>query len=477
MKPRGCAGPFLGLLILCLGPGSLSAGGFRFSGASANNLDRVAPEEHVSLTLIPPSPVTDRIVLDMRAAVWNDGNTTNQFAVAFYLDAEAPEKRLHQATVEVAPKASAGIQFRWPTKGQAGSHRILLVAQSRVQTSRCERSLQIIKSDARSLRRLAGAWVDLYHHDPAEGKPFNEELGKMTDPQWRELVRAMQEVEQNLLVITMMFQNFTHRGRHRIETEGYQGKGYYPSRLFPGRMAIAARDPLEAILSEADQLGMHVMPGVGMYAFFDFTPGALRWHKQVAAELWERYGHHPSFYGWYISAEKDGGLGDAEERREIVGFFQELTPYLRRLAPDKPVMLAPNCYRLRGAEATYRQLLPHLDILCPFGFHRMPAGDLPGEEAATLMQSLCDETGCHLWMDLESFVFRNGVELHPRPIQGLISDFSRFANFEKTLHYQFPGLMCAPWMSRRPGGDAAVQLYRDYQKFLHPDAESHSPSP
>jgi hypothetical protein len=93
------------------------------------------------------------------------------------------------------------------------------------------------------------------------------------------------------------------------------------------------------------------------------------------------------------------------------------------------------------------------------------------------MQSLSDETGCHLWMDLESFVFRNGVELHPRPIQGLISDFSRFANFEKTLHYQFPGLMCAPWMSRRPGGDAAVQLYRDYQKFLHPDAESHSPSP
>ena len=143
-----------------------------------------------------------------------------------------------------------------------------------------------------------------------EGKPFNDELGKMTDAQWRELVRAMHEVDQNILVITMMFQNFTHRGRHKIETEGYHGKAYYPSKLFPGRMPIASPDPLEAILSEADRLGMQVMPGVGCYAFFDYTPGSLRWCKQVADELWERYGHHPSFYGWYVSEEKDGGLGE-----------------------------------------------------------------------------------------------------------------------------------------------------------------------
>ena len=68
---------------------------------------------------------------------------------------------------------------------------------------------------------------------------------------------------------------------------------------------------------ECDRLGMHVLPGVGTYAFFDFTPASLEWHKQVAAELWERYGHHPSFYGWYISDEKDGGLGTDEERREM----------------------------------------------------------------------------------------------------------------------------------------------------------------
>jgi hypothetical protein len=425
-----------------------------------------AAGSRASLTLIPPSPITDQITLDIRAAVWNETATAKQFTLGVYLDEEKPEKRLHHETVTVAARASAGIKFRWPTKGQAGQHRVLLRADAGGQTRRLERSLHIIASDARSIRRLGGAWVDIYHHDPAEGKPFNEELGKMTEAQWRELVRAMHEVDQDLLVITMMFQNFTHRGRHKIETEGYQGKAYYPSNLFPGRMSIATLDPLEAILSEADRLGMQVMPGVGVYAFFDYTPGSLRWHKQVADELWERYGHHPSFYGWYVSEEKDGSLGNAEERREIVEFFKEFTAHVRRLAPDKPVMMAPNCFHLHGAEAGYRELLPHLDIICPFGFHRMPAGDLRGEEAAALMQSLCDAAGCHLWMDLESFAFRNRVELHPRPIQDLVSDFSRFPSFEKTLHYQFPGLMSAPWMSRKPGGDAAVKLYNDYRGFL-----------
>ena len=167
-----------------------------------------------------------------------------------------------------------------------------------------------------------------------------------------------------------------------------------------------------------------------------------------------------------MSEEKDGSLGDASERQEMVEFFRQFTAHVRRLAPDKPVMLAPNCFHLRGAEAAYRELLPHLDIICPFGFHRMPAGDLTGEEAAPRMQAWCDEAGCHLWMDLESFVFRNGVELHPRPIAGLVSDFTRFPNFEKTLHYQFPGLMSGPGMSRKPGGEPSLKLYQDYKRFL-----------
>jgi hypothetical protein len=443
------------------------------TGGAADRLGNepdAAPE--LSLTLVPPSPVTERITVDIRGALRNPEAEPRNVTATVYLDEERSDAILHRAALAVPARGVRGFSTRWPAAGRAGRHRIVLVVEAGDRKWRTVQPLEIRESTARSPGRLGGAWVDIHHHDPAEGKPFDADLDAMTDAQWRELVQAMRAVDQNVLVITMMFQNFTHRGRHKIETEGYTGKAYYPSRLFPGRMAVASPDPLEAILSEADRLGMHVLPGVGNYAFFDFGAGSLRWHKQVATELWERYGRHPSFYGWYVSEEKDGGLGNPEEREEIVAFFREFTSYVRTLAPDKPVMLAPNCFHLRGAEDTYRQLLPHLDILCPFGFHRMPAGDLRGEEAATLMQSLCDTAGCHLWMDLESFVFRNGSELHPRSIQGLVSDFSRFPNFETTLHYQFPGLMCSPGMSRKPGGEAAVRLYNDYRRFLEVGIES-----
>ncbi len=410
--------------------------------------------------------MSEQVSIDIRAAIRNPGGSDREYEARFYLDDEKPATLLRQEPVTVTAGSAQGLRFRWPAKGKVGHHKLIFCAGSGLHRLRVEQPIEIIAAQTRSLRRLGGAWVDLYHHSEAEGKPFNDELGKMSTRQWRELVRAMHEVDQNIVVITMMFQNYTHRGAHRIEEEGYHGKAYYPSRLFPGRMPIACDDPLEAILSEADRLGMQVMPGVGTYAFGDYNPGALAWCKTVADELWVRYGHHPSFYGWYVSAEKDGSLGTPEEQEEIIEFFRQFTPHVRRLAPDKPVMLAPNCFRIRGAREAYRRLLPHLDILCPFGFHRMPEKDLSGEEAAAMMQTWCDGAGTHLWMDLESFVFRNGEELHPRPIEDLISDFTRFDNFEKTLHYQFPGLMSSPAMSRRPGGPDSVTLYLDYRAYL-----------
>jgi len=404
--------------------------------------------------------------LDIRAALRNAGDASQTCEASFYLDRESAQCLLRRETIEVPAHSAVGVQFRWPPRDHTGKHHVILAAESGRHIFRAAQPVEILASACQSTRRLGGAWVDLYHHSEGEGRPFNDDLAKMTDRQWRELVRAMHAIDQDILVITMMFQNYTHRGKHRIEAEGYQGKASYPSKLFPGRIPAASRDPLEVILSEADRLGMHVLPGVGLYAFLDYSPAALEWHQKVASELWERYGHHPSFYGWYVSGEKDGSLGSEEERAEIISFFRQFTPYVRQLAPDKPVMLAPNCFRLRRAANAYRQLLPHLDIICPFGFHHMPPGDLSSEQAAALMQSWCQEAGTHLWMDLESFVFQNGKELHPRPIEGLISDFTRFPSFEKTLHYQFPGLMSAPAMSRQPGGPASVKLYVDYQRYL-----------
>jgi hypothetical protein len=421
----------------------------------------------ISLTLVPPSPVTAQIALDIRGAIRNNADTTVRFELAFYLDTENPEGRLHQETIELAPKSAAGIKFLWPTKGHSGNHEIIFVAKSGTDILRIQKPLEILSSIIRSTQRIDGAWAGIYHWSEQEGRLWNADIKKLTDDQWREIVQGMHKIGMDIIVIQEVFRNQMYVDKHSIERDGYTGRAFYPSNLYPGRMPIAAKDPVEAILSEADKLRMSVMVGVGLYAWFDFFPGSLVWHKKVADELWECYGRHSSFYGWYVSEEVSGNLGVDDRHRDwLVEFFREFTPHVRRLAPDKPVMLASNCFSIREAGDYYAKLLPCLDILCPFGFHRMPARDMTGEEAALALQKYCDAAGAHLWLDLEVFIFGPQGELIPRPIAGLLGDLKRFPNFEKILCYQYPGLMNHPEMSLKPGGPASVKIYLDYKKYL-----------
>ncbi len=430
------------------------------------------PAPLCSLTLIPPSPVSDQITLSVHAALRNEAAQPKRCEVKFYLDEERESALLHQETRSLPAVSAGGIYFRCSTRGWAGDHRILMCVDDGGRIHRTVQKLTVYGSRDRSIGLIDGAWSGFYMWGN-EGLLWNEELIKMTDANWRELMLAMQEIGMNIIVVQEMFRNAEYVDAHDMGQRGYRGKSFYPSRWAAGRMEIASPDPLETILTVADEREMHVFVPVGLYAWFDFSEGSLQWHKNVATELWQRYGRHPSFYGWYVSEEIHGWLSPEEKdeavidrhHAEIVHFFKEFRAHVRALAPDKPVMLASNSHHVPRAAAVYPRLLAHLDILCPFGFHRMPPNDVSGEEAAGLLQRLCDEAGMHLWMDLEAFLFGQHGELYPRPIDGLISDLQRFPNFEKILCFQFSGLFNAPWMSRKPGGEATVQLFRDYKAY------------
>jgi len=432
-----------------------------------------APAIETALTLIPPSPVTNRIQLEIRGSVHNTTEQEQEYEVGLYWDRIAPESRITGSRITVKPGQRRLVQHTTPTTAHSGDREIIMVAKGGEQKSQVSQSITVLDSKTRSPGRICGAWLGIYHWCDVEGAPWNEELKKMTDAQWKELVRAMHEVGMNIIVLQEVFRNEARVGEHDLTVENYPGLAFYPSELYPGRVPIAAKDPVEAILAEASRLGMHVFVAVGNFAWFDFGPESLRWHLRVADELWERYGHHESFYGWYISAEIEGGLsaGARDEptmklrHDQIVHFFSEFRRHVDQYAPDKPVMLATNSHGIDAGEHVYPGLLANLDILSPFGFHRMPAGDTTGEVAAARLQKLCDEAGSHLWMDMEIFDFGpNG--LIPRSIDGLMDDLNRFPVFEKILCYQFPGLMNAPWMSRHPGGPTTVKLFNEYKERL-----------
>ncbi|MDI9604481.1 MAG: DUF4434 domain-containing protein [Bacteroidota bacterium] len=434
----------------------------------------LAQNNRIGLTLIPPSPVTNRVDLDIRAGIVNYESQPRDFEVYIYLNKENKKSLLHYSRPHLKANSGHKVQLILPTSDKVGMNKVILKVRSGEKMYSEVKEFQVIESDTRSTRQIDGAWVGIYHCSETEGKHWNKDIAKVTDAQWQELVRSMNSIAMNTIVLQEVFRNDDYVGKHSLTVESYAGKAFYPSNLYPGRMPVAANDPVEAILSEADKHHMSVMVGVGLFAWFDFTSESLEWHKRVAKELWDKYGHHPSFYGFYVSEESGGSLDNWEltteaqmvRKRQIVEFFRAFKAYCNRLAPEKPIMLATNSMGIQQALDTYPALLQNLDILCPFGFARMPEGDLSGEEAATLLQQLCDDAGSHLWLDLEAFLFNPDQSLYPRPVEEIIHDLTLFDNFEKILCYQYPGFFSDPKASIRVGEEKAVKLFKDYKAYL-----------
>jgi hypothetical protein len=437
-------------------------------------------KQHVSrpniiLTLIPPTTITDKVDLDIRAGIKNLDSVPLTVEVVFYLNEEKKENTIYQTKTEVRPNSSAIIKFTMPTSNRVGENNILVFVKGKGFEEKSSKKITIISSDVRSTKTIGGAWISFYHWSETEGKMWNPIIKNLSDDQWKEMVSSMHNIGMDIIVVQESFRNQEYVGHHEIERDGYKGKAFYPSKLYSQRMPIGARDPLEAVLTRADSLGMSVFMGVGMYAWFDYTAGSLDWHKKVAKELWDKYGHHSSFYGFYVSEEGMGSLDCFEKdsskhdirRREVLDFFKEFTPYCNKMAPGKPVMFAPNGWGVGRSKGAYPELLKNVDIICPFAFARMPEGDLSGKEAISLLQKYCDDSKAHLWLDLEAFLFneKQGY-LYPRHMSEIQSDLNQFDNFEKVICYQYPGVFNNPKMSVRVGEPSTVQLYLDYQNYL-----------
>lgn len=435
-----------------------------------------ASDDSLYLSLVPPGVMTDKIDLDIRAGVVNNSDNEKTVSVSVYLNEVSEECLLSRSSIELEPSQADYARLHLPTEGLVGENKVVVVTEDGEKSMTHEESFTVIPSEIRSTELIEGAWIGLYHWSEQEGLHWNKDIKDMTAENWKEMVRAMHSIGMNTIVIQEVFRNQEYVGAHDLTMDTYAGKAFYPSELYPGRMDIACDDPLEAILSEADFLDMDVLMGVGMYAWFDFTPTSLQWHKAVARELWDMYGQHESFYGFYVSEECAGNLYNSEvepqrmqmRKDEIVDFFKEFRQFTNSFAPGKPVMLATNSMGVPFGADAYPKLLENLDILCPFGFARMPDGDLTGYEAAQMLQKFCDDAGAHLWFDLEAFLFNPDMSLYPRPIDQIIGDLTLLDNFEKILCYQFPGVFnSTEHMTRIVGEDRTIELFDSYQKYYN----------
>lgn len=315
---------------------------------------------------------------------------------------------------------------------------------------------------------LDGCWIDLYHWSQDEGKWFNKALGELTEEDWKEQIRSMARIGIRGVVIQELFYIHEYVGTNSLTLENYYGQAFYPSDLYPGRFGIRAKDVLNAVLQAADECGMHVLAGIGLFAWFDFSPVSLEWHKRVAAEVFEKYGHYDSFYGFYVSEEIPGCLYeehldvDIRRWREVVEFFREFKAFVNRLSPTKPVALAPSNYRFQDFEREWSEILKNVDILLPFGFAR----DLESLNIREIAD-ICKKSCTHFWVDME--IFRNPFDngLIPKHIDELTREIHLYDDIEQIYGYEYTGHLNAPESPHDLGGESAKQLYRDYRSYYH----------
>lgn len=85
-------------------------------------------------------------------------------------------------------------------------------------------------------------------------------------------------------------------------------------------------------------------------------------------------------------------------------------------------MLAPNCFGVTSALGSWKLLARELDILCPFGFNRMPEEDLAPEQRSLSCSRSPTKAAAHLWLDMEIFLFKDDMALYPRrPMKSFMS--------------------------------------------------------
>lgn len=323
---------------------------------------------------------------------------------------------------------------------------------------------EIIKSIVHGTQLLDGCWISLYHWSDDEARYFNHALKNLDSEGFKQQIYSMHNIGITGVIIQNVFDSPYYVGTNDKTIDTYDGKAFYNSELYSGRVDIRCEDPIEAILTAADECDMAVFPGVGLFAWFDFSPESLEWHKKVTLELHNKYGHHKSFYGWYISEEMFGSLyfeypPVAEERwTEIRDFFKEYKSFIDELTPTKPVALAPNNIHMDQYREPWYEIMKNIDILIPFAFAR-------SENNISQIIEMTKKADTHFWVDMEIFKFPFDEGLRPKEIDDLVKEIRVYDQLEQCYGYQFTGLMNEPGKRMNLGLEETEVVYEEYQKY------------
>jgi len=241
------------------------------------------------------------------------------------------------------------------------------------------------------------------------GSFLQPQLGDIwTNTQWTTEFQKMDEVGMDHLIL-----QWTANSKYLTTT--------YPSGL-SGYTQNTTTDLVSKALSVAEQFGMDVYVGLQVNDdwFLHYANDATWLNdeetlaKNLAQDLWTKYGASESFKGWYLSFEVDNwNLPTSTEWGRMATFYDNVIDYLKVLSPGLPVMVSPFYNPAGGLGTTGWQTMweyilarADIDIIAPqdgVGAGHATTGQLAAWFSATETAIQNARPATELWSNAETF--------------------------------------------------------------------------
>jgi hypothetical protein len=249
---------------------------------------------------------------------------------------------------------------------------------------------------------------------------------------------------------------------------GYQNKCIFPAKSIPDLLPVYT-DLGELFFSLADEYGLGLWLGT-----YDSGWHWLRksWWKEVEVnrafvrEAADRYGHHPSFKGWYLCHET------SRNDSHIIDLFNEIG-HACKAEKDLPVLISPfpqGAKQFSGSnimgldesfdhwERIFAATRGAFDI-CAFQDGQIHYQELPRFHAG--IRELGDRHGIRIWSNVETFDRDMPIKFPPADWRYLRFKLEAAAEVaEKIITFEFPHFVspnsCYP---------AAHNLFRRYCEY------------
>jgi hypothetical protein len=311
------------------------------------------------------------------------------------------------------------------------------------------------------IKPIVGSWFEFEHHNQNGAKHWNPALPKFTCEQWKTVIREMHEIGMEYLVMLSVALN---------------DKAYYPSAIQP-RHDFVCEDPLEAVLSAADECGIKFFVSNDYWTDWTQVQQGMTeeksWYlrEKGMEEIAEKYGRHKSFYGWYYPHET--------ELKEVFNdyaysYINRCSKIAHSLTPHALTLIAPYGTQYVKYSEQYIKQLEGLDVDIiayqdEVGVYKIKVGET-AQYFEKLYKMHTKAGRSRLWADIEIFDFE--AEIYRSP--GVPATFERVLQqmtdvspyVEHILCYQYQGLMNKPGTTAFAGHKDSEKLYGDYVRWL-----------